>query len=105
MLIPNSKPRIESDCFENAINYKGFEQYNTAWPSPLCNRNIFGDKSRGPAVKLYRENFQEYLKEEAFRAEFNKLVEISRKKNLLLLCYCRSGPCHATVIRDELRKL
>ena len=105
MLGLDSKPRIESDCFENADNYRGIEHYNTAWPSPLCNRNIFDGKSRGSAVKEYKENFSKYMKVEAFRKEFNRLAEISRKKNLLLLCYCRTGPCHATVIRDELRKL
>lgn len=102
---------------KNKKNWKGEGEY-IGRPSPLGNPYSHKESSiaelkcecRDEAVSKYREWLHEQLaldgqhKNYALADELNRLVNIARKGDLNLVCWCEPENCHGRVIKEVLEE-
>lgn len=94
----------------NKRNYRGGGEY-VGRPSPLGNSYTHLANSiakirvatRDDSVKEYEANFDNMLKNNLeAQIAFDRLVNIARKRDLVLICWCAPKRCHADIIKDRI---
>ena len=87
---------------ENRYRYDG-EGVNIMRPSLLGNPYRVSDYGRGNTIELYREWLRrEWVKNGEVRRELERLVELAKRGDLVLVCCCKPKPCHGDVIKDAI---
>ena len=85
----------------NKGNYKGPGIY-IGRPSPLGNPFIIGrDGDREEVIRKYRDFLDVALhNDDRIKAEFERLEELNRKGDVILICWCAPSKCHGDVIKE-----
>lgn len=99
MLIPS---QVECASFEEALGWPShWNRVVTTWPYPLFNREIFKDNTKKEAVNKYEATFVDMLlSDDKSMEEFRRLQRMVRDgMNILLVCRCKTAPCHAHIIK------
>ena len=89
----------------NKRNFKG-EGIYIGRPSPLGNPFVIGrDGNRDEVIEKYSDYIvRELERNEKVRDEFNRIVELSRKGDVNLVCWCAPKKCHGDVIKSMIEE-
>ena len=87
----------------NRRNYKGPGIY-IGRPSPLGNPFIIGrDGDREEVIRKYRDFLNTAIHDdERIKAELEKLEELNKKGDVILICWCAPSKCHGDIIKEIL---
>ena len=86
----------------NRRNYKGPGIY-IGRPSPLGNPFIIGrDGGREEVIRKYRDFLNTAIHDERIKAELEKLEELNKKGDVILICWCAPSKCHGDLIKEIL---
>ena len=85
----------------NRKNFNGKGIY-IGRPSPLGNPFVIGrDGDREKVIEKYREYLKKAIKyNDRIKAEFEKIRELNKKGDVILICWCAPQKCHGDVIRE-----
>ncbi len=89
----------------NKRDFKG-EGIYIGRPSPLGNPFVIGrDGNRDEVIGKYSDYIRRELERNVkVRDEFNRIVELSRKGDVNLVCWCAPKKCHGDVIKSMIEK-
>ena len=75
-------------------------------PSPLGNPFVIGrDGDREEVIRKYREYLREAIRDnDKIKAEFERIYQLSRKGDVVLICWCAPEKCHGDVIKEMIEK-
>jgi uncharacterized protein DUF4326 len=75
--------------------------------SPLANLyKIKRESERPEALNRYRLWLEQQMQSDTpARAEIQRLAEIAKRTDLLLLCWCAPKPCHGDVIKEFIERI
>ena len=84
----------------NKKNFKGEGVY-IGRPSPLGNPFVLGrDGNRDEVIRKYSDYItREIENNDKVRKELNRILELSRKGDVNLICWCAPKKCHGDVIK------
>ena len=84
-------------------NYRGPGIY-IGRPSPLGNPFIIGrDGDREEVIRKYRDFLNTAIHDdERIKAEFERLEELNKKGDVILICWCAPSKCHGDIIKEIL---
>ena len=73
-------------------------------PSPLGNPFVIGrDGDREEVIRKYRDFLKTALRNDRrIKAEFERLQELNKKGDVILICWCAPSKCHGDVIKEIL---
>lgn len=75
-------------------------------PSILGNPFKVSEYGRGNCIEPYRQWLrQEWVKGGKVRQELIRLAELSKREDLVLVCWCKPLACHGDVIKDAVEKI
>ena len=82
-------------------NYKGPGIY-IGRPSTLGNPFLIGrDGDREEVIRKYRDFLKTALLNDGrIKTEFERLVELNKKGDVILICWCAPSKCHGEVIKE-----
>jgi len=85
----------------NKRNYTGLGIY-IGRPSPLGNPFVIGrDGDREEVIRKYRDFLEIAIhNDERIKAEFERLEELNKKGDVILICWCAPSKCHGDVIKE-----
>jgi len=85
----------------NKRNYKGPGIY-VGRPSPLGNRFVIGrDGDRDEVIRKYRDFLATALHDDdKVKREFERIEELNKKGDVILICWCAPSKCHGDVIKE-----
>lgn len=86
---------------KNKKIYKGAGYY-IGRPSVLGNPFTVAEYGRGNCIELYRKYLWEEIQKPTSKVakEIFDLAEITREKDLILVCWCSPNLCHGDVIKN-----
>jgi uncharacterized protein DUF4326 len=75
--------------------------------SPLANLyKIKRESERPEALNRYRLWLEQQMQSDTpARAEIQRLAEIAKRTDLLLLCWCAPKPCHGDVVKEFIERI
>ena len=87
----------------NRRNYKGPGIY-IGRPSPLGNPFIIErDGDREEVIRKCRDFLNTAIHDdERIKAEFERLEELNKKGDVILICWCAPSKCHGDIIKEIL---
>lgn len=63
------------------------------------------DGTRARVIFLFELYFKEWItKETPLQTYFNEILEVAKKQDVTLMCWCWPLPCHGDVIKRELEQ-
>ena len=85
----------------NKRNYKGPGVY-IGRPSALGNPFVIGrDGDREEVIRKYRDFLNTAIHDdERIKAEFERLEELNKKGDVILICWCAPSKCHGDIIKE-----
>lgn len=73
--------------------------------SPLGNPFPIGiNNSRTDSIKAYADNWNELIANSKAAAYFNFIKEQSKKRDIVLMCWCAPLACHCDIIKAKLEE-
>lgn len=88
---------------ENKRKYSGPGEY-VGRPSTLGNPYSERIHGRDGCIKMYKTWFKGQISSGPGRRELDRLTEIARKRDLVLICWCAPLACHGDVIKAEIER-
>jgi len=85
----------------NKRNYTGPGIY-IGRPSPLGNPFVIGrDGDREEVIRKYREFLKIAIhNDDRIKAAFQRLEELNKKGDVILICWCAPSKCHGDIIKE-----
>jgi hypothetical protein len=85
----------------NKRNYQGPGIY-IGRPSPLGNPFVIGrDGDREEVIRKYREFLIIAINnDDRIKREFERIRELDKKGDVILICWCAPSKCHGDVIKE-----
>ena len=85
----------------NKRNYKGSGIY-IGRPSPLGNPFVIGrDGDKEKVIRKYRDFLKTAIQNGAgIKAELDRLEELNKKGDVVLICWCAPSKCHGDIIKE-----
>ena len=89
----------------NKRNYNGPGIY-IGRPSPLGNPFVIGrDGDREEVIRKYRDFLDVALHDDdRIKAEFERLEELNKKGDVILICWCAPSKCHGDIIKEIIER-